>query len=81
MSDNGGTTDADYRWQWLATIWALAFGLGFPTWALILRPLLDHYPPSAPIMASLLLAWGGTVGYIIGPENIKAWRDLRGSSK
>lgn len=71
--DSSGTTESDYRWQWLSTIWSVAFGLGFPAVVLAADASV-----SAPVMASFLLAWGGTVVYIIGPENVKAWRQLKG---
>jgi hypothetical protein len=69
-----GTTETDYRWRWLSTIWALAYGLGFPAWA-----LFAGGDVGATLLGALVLAWGSTVVYIVGPENVRAWRELRGS--
>jgi len=75
-TDNGAvTTETDYRWRWLSTIWVLVYGLGFPVWALALGVDLG-----AGVLSALILAWGGTVVYVIGPENVRAFRELRGSS-
>lgn len=67
-----GTTDSDYRWRWLSSIWALVYGLGFPAWVGT-HGLETH----SVVLAALVLAWGGTVVYIVGPENVKAWHELR----
>jgi hypothetical protein len=69
-----GTTDADYRWHYLSTLWSIIYGLGFP--AALGYGLFENIPSSA--MAALIIAWGGTVVYIVGPENVKAWQSLRG---
>mgnify|MGYP006934457981 FL=1 len=73
--DGAVTTETDYRWRWLSTIWVLVYGLGFPAWALALGVDLG-----AGVLSALILAWGGTVVYVIGPENVRAFRELRGSS-
>ncbi|MFC5278646.1 hypothetical protein ACFPM1_07745 [Halorubrum rubrum] len=70
-----GTTEADYRWRWLSTIYAFAYGLGLPAWILT-KGTADI---GAVWSSALLLAWGSTVVYIVGPENVRAWQDLRGS--
>jgi hypothetical protein len=73
-TDNGAvTTETDYRWRWLSTIWVLVYGLGFPAWALAVG-----VDVGATLLSALILAWGGTVVYVIGPENVRAFRDLRG---
>jgi len=73
--ETAGTTEADYRWRWLSTIWALAYGLGFPVWALVVG-----VDVGAALLSALILAWGGTVVYVIGPENVRAWQELRGGT-
>lgn len=67
-----GTTETDYRWRWLSTLWALGYGFGFPAWV-----LATSVDVGAAVLGSLLLAWGSTVVYIVGPENVKAWQELR----
>jgi hypothetical protein len=74
VDQDGGTTETDYRWRWLSTIWALAYGLGFPAWV-----LFAGVDVNVAVLGALILAWGGTVVYVIGPENVRAWRELRGS--
>ena len=74
VDEGGGTTETDYRWRWLSTIWALAYGLCFPAWALFAGADVN-----VAVLGALILAWGGTVVYVIGPENVRAWRELRGS--
>jgi len=71
--EGAGTTETDYRWRWLSTIWALVYGLGFPAWV-----LTTGADVGAAVLSALLLAWGSTVVYIVGPENVRAWHDLRG---
>ncbi|CAL92479.1 hypothetical protein BJ1_gp57 [Halorubrum virus BJ1] len=75
VDDGAVTTESDYRWRWLSTIYALAYGLGVPAWVL--------YHGTADVGAvwssALALAWGSVVVYIVGPENVRAWRELRGS--
>jgi len=68
-----GTTETDYRWRWLSTIWALVYGLGFPTWVLV-----DGVGVDGVLLAAFTVGWGATVIYVVGPENVRAWRDLRG---
>ena len=75
VDETVGTTEADYRWRWLSTIWALAYGLGFPAWALVVG-----VDVGAALLSALILAWGGTVVYVIGPENVRAWQELRGGT-
>ncbi len=75
-TDGTGTTEADYRWRWLSTIWALVYGFGYP--AVLATVGLDV---SEVVMLALVTAWGGTVVYIIGPENVKAWKELRGGGE
>ena len=74
VDDGAVTTEADYRWRWLSTIWVFVYGLGFPSWALAVG-----VDVGAALLSALILAWGGTVVYVIGPENVRAWRELRGS--
>ena len=73
VDDGAVTTETDYRWRWLSTIWVLVYGLGFPTWALSVG-----VDVGAGLLSALILAWGGTVVYVIGPENVRAFRELRG---
>jgi len=73
--ETAGTTKTDYRWRWLSTIWALAYGLGFPLWVLVVGTDVN-----VAVLGALILAWGGTVVYVIGPENVRAWHELRGTS-
>ena len=75
VDDTAGTTETDYRWRWLSTIWALAYGLGFPAWALSVGADIG-----TGLMSAFVLAWGATVVYVVGPENVRAWRDLRGGA-
>lgn len=76
MPSDGGTTDSDYRWRFLSTLWALGYGFGFP--AVLASPYAFDAPGS--VHAALTLAWGATVVYVIGPENVEAWKSLRGGS-
>jgi hypothetical protein len=76
-SDKAVTTESDYRWKGLSTIFALLYGIGFPAWAVLLPLYGEPYPPGT-LMGVLVLAWGGTVVYIIGPENVKAFKNLKG---
>ncbi len=57
-TDGTGTTEADYRWRWLSTIWALVYGFGYP--AVLATVGLDV---SEVVMLALVTAWGGTVVY------------------
>ncbi|GAA0539694.1 hypothetical protein GCM10008994_13500 [Halorubrum ejinorense] len=72
VDDGAVTTETDYRWRWLSTIWVLVYGLGFPAWALTVGTDVG-----AALLSALILAWGGTVVYVIGPENVRAFRELR----
>ena len=76
VDEDGGTTEADYRWKWLSTIYAFAYGLGLPA-VIFTRGTGDI---GAVWTSALLLAWGSTVVYIVGPENVRAWQELRGGS-
>jgi len=76
VDGDGGTTEADYRWRWLSTIWALVYGLGVPAW-LLTKGMGDVGAIWSPALA---LAWGSVVVYIVGPENVRAWQELRGGS-
>lgn len=76
-ADNGGTEESDYRWKWLSTLWSGFYGLGFPLWVFVDVPFL--VPPEAVngfLLGALLTGWGTTVVYIVGPENVKAWREF-----
>ena len=75
-----GTTNEDYRWKGLSTLWCLIYGLGFPFW-IALSNFYGWGLPTWEVMAPLSLAWGGTVVYIIGPENIESWKKLRGGGE
>ena len=75
VDGDGGTTEADYRWRWLSTIYALAYGLGVPAWVLT-QGTADI---GAVWSSALALAWGSVVVYIVGPENVRAWQELRGA--
>jgi len=75
VDDGAVTTETDYRWRWLSTIWVLVYGLGFPAWVLALG-----VDVGAGVLSALILAWGGTVVYVIGPENVRAFRELRGGT-
>lgn len=76
-TDNGGTTDEDYRWKWLATVFTFFYGLGFPTWVFFRPPLPVVQSVDGALMGLMTLVWLGCVVYIIGPETIKAAKDLR----
>ena len=68
-----GTTEADYRWKWLSTIYAFVYGLGLPA-VIFTKGTADI---GAVWTSALLIAWGSTVVYIVGPENVRAWQELR----
>lgn len=70
--ETAGTTETDYRWRWLSTLWALVYGVGFPAWVATLG-IETH----SVVLAALVTAWGATVVYIVGPENVRAWHELR----
>ena len=76
VDEDGGTTEADYRWKWLSTIYALVYGLGVPAW--VLTQGMDDV--GAVWSSALALAWGSVVVYIVGPENVRAWQELRGGT-
>jgi hypothetical protein len=71
--ETAGTTETDYRWKWLSTIYALVYGLGVPAW------VLTHGTADigAVWSSALALQWGAVAVYIIGPENVRAWKELR----
>lgn len=71
-----GTTDEDYRWRWLSTAFCLIYGLGLPSFYLV-AAVMRWETPSAMVASILILVWGGTAVYIIGPENVKAFQKLR----
>ena len=77
VDETAGTTEADYRWRWLSTIYALVYGLGVPAW--VLTQGIDDV--GAVWSSALALAWGSVVVYIVGPENVRAWQELRGRSE
>lgn len=67
-TDEMGTTSTDYRWKYLSTVWALLYGLGLPAWLLMGAPDVPDY-----VLAAMILAWGGTVVYVIGIKRIRQW--------
>jgi len=71
-----GTTDEDYRWRWLATVFTGGYGLGYPL-ITFTYPFVQAPYPGAGIMAPLTLGWLACVVYIVGPENIKVAKSLR----
>lgn len=74
------TKDADYRWKWLATIWVMFYGLGFPAWVIASSVTVlpvDLAMVRWEILGALTLAWGGTVVYAIGRENVEVWADIK----
>lgn len=77
-TDDGGTTEADYRWKGLSTVMVLAYGLGFPAW--LLGSAIFPYAAAldGTVMSVLVLAWLGCWVYAIGPENLEAAKQLRG---
>lgn len=76
VDDTAGTTEADYRWRWLSTIYALAYGLGVPA-VVLFKGTADI---GAVWSSALALQWGAVAVYIIGPENVRAWQELRGGT-
>lgn len=76
VDDAAGTTQTDYRWRWLSTIYALVYGLGTPAWVLTQRT----GDVGAVWSSAVALAWGSVAVYIVGPENVRAWQELRGGS-
>lgn len=76
MSDEG-TTNEDYRWKKLSTIIVLGYGLGFPVW--VMGSTIAHYSLSldGTLMSVLVLVWLACIIYAIGPENLKAAKELR----
>lgn len=77
MSDEG-TTNEDYRWKKLSTIIVLTFGLGFPLW--IMGSTIWNYSLSldGTLMSVLVLVWLACIIYAIGPENLKAAKEIKG---
>lgn len=71
------TKDEDYRWKGLSTIWSIVYGFGFPAWLMFSAPEYLNSSVDGTVTAFLALAWGATVVYIIGPENVKAWKEIR----
>jgi hypothetical protein len=75
---NAGTTDADYRWKWLSTVFVVVYGLGFPAWVAASSIAGYDIAVSGMLMSVLTLGWLGTIVYAVGPENVKAAKSLRG---
>lgn len=75
--DGSVTTNEDYRWRWLSTLWAIIFGFGFALWVFASSVFGFEYPPGT-LMGVLTMAWGATVVYVIGPETVEQWKNLRG---
>jgi hypothetical protein len=75
---NGGTTDADYRWKWLSTVFVIVHGLGFPVWVTASSIVGYDISVGGPLLSVLALGWLGAVIYAVGPENVKAAKSLRG---
>lgn len=75
--NGSGTTHEDYRWKGLSTVWAILYGLGFPFYLVLTQlPGSDMTLLPGMILTPLFFAWGGTVVYVIGPENVDAWKAL-----
>lgn len=75
---NGGTTEQDYRWKWLSTLYVLGYGLGFPAW-LLGSALFDYsITLDGTVLGVMVLVWLACVIYVIGPENVKAAQQIRG---
>lgn len=76
--DNGGTTDQDYRWKWLATLFTGAYGLGYPAWLAGSTVLEYSISLDGATMGVLTLVWLACVVYIVGPETVKTAQSIRG---
>jgi 4-hydroxybenzoate polyprenyltransferase len=76
MGQQSGTTNEDYRWRWLATTWALGYGFGYPAWMAAVAASPIEYPPGT-LQGAFVTAWLATVVYVIGPENIKAVKEMK----
>lgn len=76
-TDNGGTTDDDYRWKWLSTIYVFAYGLAFPAW--VFGSTLYGYGLGidGSLMGIMVLAWLACIVYVVGPETVDAAKSLR----
>lgn len=72
------TTREDYRHPYLSTVWAIGYGFGFCLFVAAYTLLPDVEGPGGMLMSVFTLAWIGTVTYIIGPESIRAARELKG---
>lgn len=75
-SDGAGTTNEDYRWKGLSTLWSIVYGLGLPAYLIATQVLSAVEILPGTVLSVLLLAWGATVVYVIGPENVEAWKKL-----
>ena len=70
------TPDSLYTMFLIGIPTALAYGLGVPAWVLT-QGMGDV---GAVWSSALALAWGSVVVYIVGPENVRAWQELRGGT-
>lgn len=76
-TDDEGTTNQEYRWKWLSTVYVLAYSLGFPAWVFGSSFFDYALNVDGALMGPLVLVWLACVAYVVGPETVKAAKALR----